>query len=101
MSKMGSHDPFRYLKHKLWPKERSRVVLISLHAGGLPHTIGKLLTRATILLRLHFNQGFAHKVMGFQSCGSPNFENFEAPIWESHDKMTFGCWPYGQAQRIL
>jgi hypothetical protein len=21
MSKMGSHDPFEYLKHKLWPKE--------------------------------------------------------------------------------
>ncbi len=21
MSKMGSHDPFGYLKHKLWPKE--------------------------------------------------------------------------------
>jgi hypothetical protein len=21
MSKMGSHDPFEYLKHKLWPKK--------------------------------------------------------------------------------
>jgi hypothetical protein len=21
MSEMGSHDPFGYLKHKLWPKE--------------------------------------------------------------------------------
>jgi hypothetical protein len=21
MSKMGSHDPFEYLKHKLWPRE--------------------------------------------------------------------------------
>jgi hypothetical protein len=21
MSKMGSHDPFGFLKHKLWPKE--------------------------------------------------------------------------------
>ncbi len=27
MSKMGSHDPFGHLKHKLWPKERSRVKL--------------------------------------------------------------------------
>jgi hypothetical protein len=25
MSKMGSHDPFNYLKHKLWPKKRLRV----------------------------------------------------------------------------
>jgi hypothetical protein len=23
--KMGSHDPFEYLKHKLWPKERPGV----------------------------------------------------------------------------
>jgi hypothetical protein len=25
MSKMGSHNPFGHLKHKLWPKERSGV----------------------------------------------------------------------------
>ncbi len=24
MSKMGSHDPFGHLKHKLWPKEKAR-----------------------------------------------------------------------------
>ncbi len=27
MSKMGSHDPFGDLKHKLWPKEGPRVKL--------------------------------------------------------------------------
>jgi len=27
MSKMGSHDPFGHLKHKLWPKERSIIKL--------------------------------------------------------------------------
>jgi hypothetical protein len=27
MSKMGSHDPFGYLKHKLWPKQRLGVKL--------------------------------------------------------------------------
>jgi hypothetical protein len=27
MFKMSSHDPFEYLKHKLWPKERMRVKL--------------------------------------------------------------------------
>jgi len=27
MSKMGSHDPFGHLKHKLWPKEMPRVKL--------------------------------------------------------------------------
>ncbi len=27
MFKMGSHDPFGYLKHKLWPKEGLEVKL--------------------------------------------------------------------------
>jgi hypothetical protein len=27
MSKMGLHEPFGYLKHKLWPKEKPRVNL--------------------------------------------------------------------------
>ncbi len=30
MSKMGLHDPFEYLKHKLWPKKRSGVVALAL-----------------------------------------------------------------------
>jgi hypothetical protein len=28
MSEMGSYDPFEHLKHKLWPKKRSRVKLL-------------------------------------------------------------------------
>jgi hypothetical protein len=28
MSEMGSYDPFKYLKHKLWPKERPRIKLL-------------------------------------------------------------------------
>jgi hypothetical protein len=39
--------------------------------------------------------------MGLQSHGSSNFGNFRIPTWESRDKMTFGCWPRGQTQRIL
>ncbi len=27
MFKIGLHDPFEYLKHNLWPKERSEVKL--------------------------------------------------------------------------
>jgi hypothetical protein len=50
MSKMGSHDPFEHFKHKLWPKERLGIALISLHVGGVLHTVEKLLTRATTLL---------------------------------------------------
>jgi hypothetical protein len=51
MSKMGSHDPFGHLKHKLWPKERLGVKLgidlIYLCAGDVRHVVGKLSTRAT------------------------------------------------------
>jgi hypothetical protein len=28
MSKMGSHDPFGFLKHDVWPEERSGVKLV-------------------------------------------------------------------------
>jgi hypothetical protein len=51
-------------------------------------------------MRPHFNRRFAHKVMGLQSRGSPNFGNFGTPTWESWDKMTFGCWSRGQAHDI-
>jgi hypothetical protein len=50
MFKLGSHDPFWHLKHKLWPKEGLGVALISLRLGGMSHTIGKISTRATTLL---------------------------------------------------
>jgi hypothetical protein len=51
MFKMGSYDPFGYLKHKLWPKEGSRITLISLCVGGVPHIVEKISTKATTLLR--------------------------------------------------
>jgi hypothetical protein len=64
MSKMGSHDPFGHLKHKLWPKERPRVKLaiwlqsmggrestrFLWRGGGMWHVVGKLSTRATTLV---------------------------------------------------
>jgi hypothetical protein len=65
MPKMGSHCSFGHLKHKLWPKEgaRSRIVSlipdqkksgidpIYLTEDNVPHTVGKLSTRATTLLQ--------------------------------------------------
>jgi hypothetical protein len=56
MFKMGSHDPFEYLKHKLWPKERSEhenlvIVLKYMRACTMPHIVEKLLTRVTIFLQ--------------------------------------------------
>jgi hypothetical protein len=47
--------------------------------------------------RPHRDRRFAHKVMGFQSRGSPNFSNFRTPTWESQDKKPFGCGPRGEA----
>ncbi len=50
MFKMGLHDPFGYFKHKLWPKEKLEIALISFCAGSMPYTVGKILTRAITFL---------------------------------------------------
>jgi hypothetical protein len=109
MSEMGSHDPFEHLKHKLWPKERPGVKLVvwllttkvrnwldflacRLRAGGVPHTVGKLLMKATTLLRLHINQRSAEKVMGPQSRKSPKFGNFETPKLEVPGQNAIWIW---------
>jgi len=90
MFKMGSHDLFWYLKHKLWPKEGLGVKL----SIWFPTTKNRefpwftcmkvachiLLERYRWGLQLcfkhHLNQRSAQKVMGLQSYGNPNFENF-------------------------
>jgi hypothetical protein len=36
-----------------------------------------------------------------QSPGSPNRDNFETPLWESREKVPFGCSLRGRTQRIL
>jgi hypothetical protein len=111
MSKMGLHDPFGYLKHKLWPKEGLGVKLLirflttkSQELPWFPYVqvacyipLESSWRGIQLCFRPHFNQRSAYKVMGLQSHKSPNFENFRTPTWESRDKMTFGCWPCGQA----
>jgi len=65
MSKMGSHEPFRQLKHKLWPKEGSgvklsvwpqplnfEITLISLRSSGVPHTVGNVWKKTITLLQI-------------------------------------------------
>jgi hypothetical protein len=98
MSKLGSHDRFGHLKHKLWPKERSGVKL----AIWLPTTKIWESTRFPFLqvecdmvlesswrgLQLwfwfHCNRRSTHKVMRAQSRRSPNVGNFGTLIWDSH-----------------
>jgi hypothetical protein len=36
-----------------------------------------------------------------KSIGSPNRDSFGTPLWESRDKVPFGCSLRGQMQRIL
>jgi hypothetical protein len=98
MSKMGSHDSFGHLKHKLWPKERSGVKLAiwllttkSQELTQLPrvqvacHIPLKRSQRGLKLwFKLHLNQRSAHKVMGPQSYGSLNFGNFGTPRTKCH-----------------
>jgi hypothetical protein len=115
MSKMGSYDPFEYLKHKLWPKEGAGVKL----AVWLPTTTSQKSTRFPFVqvacdiplksfqwgikfcVRPNLNQKFTCKVMGPQNHGSLNFGNFGTHIWESRDKMPCGCGPRGEAHNIL
>jgi len=85
MSKMGSHGPFGHLKHKSWPKERLGVKLPE--STQFPYVqvacnvpLENFQQGLQLFFRLHLNWRSAHKVMGPQSCGNPNFGNFRTPI---------------------
>jgi hypothetical protein len=85
VSKMGLHDPFEHLKHKLWPKEMPGVKL----PIWLPNTKNQELTRfpcvqvvyaillesswqgIKLFFRLHRNWRFTHEVMGPKVVGVP------------------------------
>ncbi len=60
---------------------KSGINPISLRAGGVPHSIGKILMRGTTFLKLHLDWRFAHKIMGLQNGGSLDFGNFGTPTW--------------------
>jgi hypothetical protein len=51
--------------------------------------------------RPHPNQKFEQEVVDAQSPESPNRDNFETPLWESQEKVPFGCSFCGVTQRIL
>jgi hypothetical protein len=112
---MGLHDSLERLKHKLWLKEGLIVKLTiwlstinSQESSRFPCVqvaCNIFLERSWWGLQLffkpHLNRRSTQKVMGPQSRRSPNFENFETPIWESWDKMTFECYSCGHAHSIL
>ncbi len=47
------------------------------------------------------NQRLERKVMNAQSLESPNRDSFETSLWESREKVPFGCKCGGEMQRIL
>jgi hypothetical protein len=64
-----------------------------------------LLERSQGELQVRFklcpNQRLKREVMNAQSPGSPNRDNFGTPLWESREKVPFGCRCGEEAQRIL
>jgi len=56
-------------------QKKSEIDPIYLFVDGVRHTIGKLSTTTTTLLQIA-SQSEACKVMGLQSCGSPNLGDF-------------------------
>jgi hypothetical protein len=90
---MGLHDPFGYLKHKLWPKEGSGVKLTiwlltikiqeSLWFPYVQVANHILLENSQqglqLCFRPHFNWRSAQDVMGLQNHMSPNLKNFGIP----------------------
>jgi len=109
MSKMKSHGPFEYLKHKLWLRERSGIKV----SIWLPTTKSWELPWFTFMqmawhislknyqqglqfyFKPHLNRRSTQEVLGFQNSGSPNFENFGTFNLGVPRKMTFGCSPHG------
>jgi len=112
---MALHEPFRHLQHKLWLKKgsevklavwlstiksresiRSRCVQVECNTS-LESSQGKL----QVCFRPCLNRRSEREVMNAQSLGSPNWDNFRTPLWESWEKMPFGCKCGRETQRIL
>jgi hypothetical protein len=115
MSKIGSHDPFEHLQHKLWQKERPWVKL----AVWLPTTKCQKSTQLPcvqvacntplerswrelqLCVKLRPDQRSKHNVIAPQNCENSNLGNFWTPLREPQDKKPFGCSPHGEVQNIL
>ncbi len=107
---MGSHDSFRHFKHKLWPKEGPKIKLViwlpttkSQESPWFPCvkvacdlSLESCQQGLQLCFRPHCNRRFAHKVMGPQRHGSPNFGNLPNPkpnFGSSETKWHLGASP--------
>jgi hypothetical protein len=115
MSKMGSHEPFEDLQHKLWQKERSGIKLavwfsttknqestwlwcVQVKWNTLLESSWRELQ---VCFRPHPDWKYEQKVISLQSDKSPNRNNFGTLPWESWDKKPFGCKCHGETHKIL
>jgi hypothetical protein len=109
MSKMGLHDPFGYLKHKLWPKERPRIKLpIWLPTTKLWELLCFTCVQVVCYISLensqqgiklcfksHLSRRSTQEVIGLQSHGSPNFKIFGTPnlgVLGQNDIWVLASW---------
>jgi hypothetical protein len=67
-----------------------RIDPISLHAGGVRHTIRKFLMRVITFLETSSQLKVCTQSYGPQSW--LHFGNFRTPIWESRDKNVIWMW---------
>jgi len=95
MSKMWSHDPFGYLKHKLWPKIGQGIKLSvwlsitkSQESPWFPYAqvvchipLKSSWQGLQLFFKTYLNQRSPHKVMGSQSWDSL----WESQLWEFWD----------------
>jgi hypothetical protein len=115
MSKMASHEPFGHLQPKLWAKEGPGVKLAvwlsttksqeSTRFRRLKKKFYMALESSQIELqdcfKPHPNWKSEREVMDAQSPESPTRDSFGTPLWESREKVSFGCSLRRVTQRIL
>jgi len=115
MFKISSHDPFEYLKHKLWLKKRSKIImpiwLLTIKSRESPWNTCVQVTSMYCWKALNKGYNFASdltsskglhsKLWASKVLGVPISRILGLPTWESWDKMTSGCSLCGQAQIIL
>jgi len=107
---MNSHDPFGYLKHKLWPKERPWIKLLiwplTTKSQKLPifpcvQVVCYIPLESSqqglqLFFKPHLNERSAHKIIDLQSCRNLNFENFGTSnlrVSGQNDTWVMTPWP--------
>jgi len=72
-----------------------KIALKCVRVGGVPHIVGKILTRATTLLQISLHLRSAQKIMASKVRGIPILEISSSHVGSFEKKMTFGCSPRG------